>query len=189
MIIGWTREELGAFFASDPQLVNTPGDKVLERYKEVFGVNGALRYLRSIRKRLSGSPYSALVELVTDNFIKRSAINAAEIFSRNGGSVYTYQFEYQSAQPNLGACHCLDIPFWLGNLEESQEGRMLLGLDKSQAESLSSLMQEYLLNFLHSGSPNSIELPVWEQGRNGEIPIMHFGEYISCTVENDLDGR
>ncbi|MCZ4225103.1 carboxylesterase family protein [Pedobacter rhodius] len=189
LIIGWTREELGAFFASDPHLVNTPEDKVLERYKDFYGTNGALRYQRSIRKRLSGTPYAALVELVTDSLIKRGAIRAARIFSRNGGSVYTYQFEYQSAQPNLGACHCFDIPFWLGNFKTSDKGPMLSGLDMSKAESLSALMQDYLLNFLHSGNPNGSELPVWAPGRDGAIPIMHLGEYTYCTSEDDPDGR
>lgn len=189
MIIGWTREEPSAFFASDPQMIKTTEDKVVEKYKEIFGVNGALRYRRSIQKHLSGTPYSALVELVADQWFKSNSVRTASLLSRAGAPVYVYQFDYQSAQPNLGACHCFDIPFWLGNFEESKGGPMLNGLDMPEAKALSTLMQEYLLNFLHSGSPNSSELPVWEPGDNGEIQTMHFGEYISCVVEDNLDGK
>lgn len=189
IIIGWTREEPSAFFASDPQMIKTPEDKVVGKYKEIFGVNGALRYSRSVQKHLLGTPYSALVELVADQWFKSSSLRTTNLLSRAGAQVYVYQFDYQSVQPNLGACHCFDIPFWLGNFDESKDGPMLDGLDMSEAEALSSLMQEYLLNFLHSGNPNSAELPVWQPSRNGEIQTLHFDEYISCTLENDLDGR
>jgi para-nitrobenzyl esterase len=185
LIIGWTREEAGAFFASDPHLLETPGDTVLEKFKEIFGVNGSLRYFRSLKKRLPGTPYSALVDLVTDKWFKRSSIRAAKLFSRAGGLVYTYQLDYPSPQPNVGACHCFDIPFWLGNFEDSKDGPMLSGLNIKKADTLSSLMQGYLLNFLHSGDPNSTDLPDWEPCRNGEIQTIHFGDYISCAGEDD----
>ena len=186
LIIGWTREEAGAFFASDPHLLKTPGDNVLGKFKEIFGVNGSLLYVRSLKKRLPGTPYSALVDLGTDKWFKRSSIRAAKVFSLAGGPVYTYQLEYPSSQPNVGACHCFDIPFWLGNFEDSKDGPMLSGLNMAKAGTLSSLMQGYLLNFLHSGNPNSADLPVWESCRNGEIQTIHFGDYISCTGEDDF---
>jgi para-nitrobenzyl esterase len=189
LIIGWTREEAGAFLASDPQLLETPGEKVLGKFKEIFGVNGPLRYFRSLKRRLPGTPYSALVDLVTDKWFKRSSIRAAKLFSRAGGAVYTYQLEYQSSQPNVGACHCFDIPFWLGNFEDSKDGPMLSGLDTEKAAMLSSLMQGYLLNFLHSGDPNSADLPVWEPCRNGQIQTIHFGDYIFCAGQDDFDSH
>jgi para-nitrobenzyl esterase len=148
-------------------------------------VNGPSRYFRSLKKRLPGTPYSALVDLGTDKWFKRSSIRAAQLFSRAGGPVYTYQLEYQSSQPNVGACHCFDIPFWLGNFDDSKEGPMLSGLNMKKADTLSSLMQGYLLNFLHSGNPNSTDLPGWEPCRNGEIQTIRFGDYISCTGEDD----
>ena len=109
------------------------------------------------------------------------------MLSRSGGPVYTYQFEYPSLQPNVGACHCFDIPFWLGNFAESSKGPMLSETNMAKAGSLSFLMQQYLLNFLESGSPNCAELPVWEQCRNGEIQTIHLGEFVSCSGEDDFD--
>lgn len=189
LIIGWTREEAGAFFASDPDLLETSADKVLGKFKEIYGLNGSLRYFRSLKKRLPGTPFSALVDQGTDKWFKRNSIRAAKLLSRAGGPVYTYQLDYQSSQPNVGACHCFDIPFWLGNFEDSKDGPMLSGLDKAKADTLSSLMQGYLLNFLHSGNPNSAALPVWEPCHNGEIQTIHFGDYISCNGEDDFDSR
>ena len=188
MIIGWTREEAGAFFASDPHLPGTSGDKVLGKYKEIFGVKGGLRYSRSLKRRLPGTPYSSLVDMATDQWFKRSSIGAAKTFSHAGGAVYTYQFEYQSAQPNAGACHCFDIPFWLGNFDNSKDGPMLAALNTAKADTLSALMQGYLLNFLCSGNPNNLDLPVWEPCRDGDIRTMRFGDYISCAGEEDFDG-
>lgn len=189
MMIGWTREELSAFFASDQHMIDTPEEKVIEKYKEAFGVSGLLHYTRSVKKRLGGTPYSAIVDLVTDQWFKQNSLRAAKVLSRNGGAVYTYQFEYSSLQPNLGACHCFDIPFWLGNFEESKNGPMLSGLDGSKAGILSSVMQEYLLNFMHTGSPNSAALPVWEPVKDGEVQTMHFGDYIFCAGDHDFDNR
>ena len=187
LIIGWTRDEAGAFLASDPHTLKASGDQVLATFKEIFGVSGSLRYQRSLKKRLPGTPYTAIVDLVTDRWFKRSSIRAARMYSHEAGSVYTFQFDYPSPQPNVGACHCFDIPFWLGNFEDAKDGPMLSGLNTTEANALSALMQTYLLNFLHKGNPNNEDLPIWEPCRNGEIQTIQFDDYISCVCGGDTD--
>ncbi len=181
LIIGWTRDEAAAFLASDQHTLNVSSDQVLAKFKEIFGVSGTFRYQHSLKKRLAGTPYTAIVDLVTDKWFKRSSIRAARMYSRAGGPVYTFQLDYSSPQPNVGACHCFDIPFWLGNFEDAKDGPMLFGLNMAEANTLSALMQNYLLNFLHTGNPNSEELPIWESCRNSEIQTVHFGDYIACV--------
>ena len=181
LIIGWTRDEAASFLASDPHSLEAPGNQVLGKFKEYFGVSGSTQYLRSLKKRLPGTPYTAIVDLVTEKFFRQNAIRAAKMYSRAGGPVYTFQFDYPSPQPNVGACHCFDIPFWLGNFEDAKDGPMLQGLNKIEADALSALMQNYLLNFLQTGNPNSEQLPIWKPSCNGEVQTIHFRDYLSCV--------
>lgn len=187
LIIGWTREEGGAFLASDPRMLKVSADQVLSTFKELFGVSGSIRYTRALKRRLSGTPYTSMVDMVTDKYFKPGAIRAAKLYSRAGGTPYTFQLDYPSPMPNVGACHCFDIPFWLGNFEDAKDGPMLAGIDRAETSALSSLMQEYLLNFLHTGNPNSEELPVWSPCSDGELQTIHFDRFVSCFIEDSID--
>jgi len=187
LMIGWTREEGGAFLASDPRMLKVSADQVLTTFKELFGVSGSIRYTRAIKRRLSGTPYTSMVDLVTNKYFKLGAIRAAKLYSLAGGTPYAFQLDFASPMPNVGACHCFDIPFWLGNFEDAKEGPMLKGLNESEANALSDLMQNYLLNFLHTGNPNSEELPVWSPCAEGEIQAIHFDRCVSCFSEEYID--
>jgi para-nitrobenzyl esterase len=183
VIIGWTREEASSFFASIPQLLNVSSDPVQAKFKEMFGVRGTVRFQETVKKRVLGTPYTAIVDLATDHYFKRASLSFARAFSRAGGNTFTFQFDYPSPQKNIAAGHCFDIPFWLGNFEDAKEGPMLAGIEAAPANALSALMQHYLLNFLHTGNPNHEALPTWKSCNNQELQTIHLGEYVSCYTE------
>jgi para-nitrobenzyl esterase len=182
MIVGWTREEMGSFFASNPAMVDATKEQALKKYAEEFGEQGTQNYSRALRRRTHGAPYTALVDMASEKLFKEPAIRFATGMESAGSKVFTYQFDFQSPQPNVGACHCLELPFLLGNFDNWTDAAMLEGIDTSAARSLSALIQEYVLNFVESGDPNGAGLPDWPvydrlHGQN----TMRFGDVIEAV--------
>jgi para-nitrobenzyl esterase len=140
-------------------------------------------FRQALKKRVPGTPYTAIVDLGTDHYFKLASLSFAKAMSHAGGNTYTFQFDYPSPQKGVAAGHCFDIPFWLGNFEDAKEGPMLAGIEEASANALSALMQSYLLNFLHAGDPNQEGLPLWKACKSGEVQTIHLGEYVSCYTE------
>jgi para-nitrobenzyl esterase len=184
LMIGWTREEMGSFFASNPALVDATEEQALKKYSEEFGEQGNEFYKRALKRRLNGRPYTTLVDLGSDKVFRRPAIKFAAEMESTGSSVHVYQFEFQSPQVDVGACHCFELPFVFGNFENWVDAPMLDGIDLPVSRSLSVCVREYLLNFVESGNPNAAHLPYWPQyerlrGRS----YMRFADLIE-TIAN-----
>ncbi len=96
-------------------------------------------------------------------------------------NVYVYRFDWGSEDTNhpsplgekegkrLGAFHTLEIPFWLGN--DTIQGafltpRVFTKANHQGRKALSDLMMAYLVQFVHTGNPNTQELPVWPAWRS-----------------------
>jgi para-nitrobenzyl esterase len=189
LMIGWTREEMGSFLASNPAIVDATEEQALKKYIEVYGEQGELFYRLALKRRLNGRPYTALVDLGSDKLFRVPALKFAMEMESAGNNVFAYQFDYQSPQADVGACHCFELPFVFGNFEDWVDAPMLDGIDLVAARSLSARIQEYILNFLESGNPNGAHLPYWpayghSQGRR----IMRFADLIG-TVDAGSTGR
>ncbi|WP_353558472.1 carboxylesterase family protein [Paraburkholderia terrae] len=186
LIIGWTREEVGSFFASNASLLEATEEQALNKYVEEFGEHGKQRYERALKRRIDGRPYTALVDLGSDKLIRLPSIAFATEMQSAGGDVFAYQFDYQSPQDAVGACHCFELPFLFGNFENWVEAPMLGGIDLPAARALSARMREYVLNFVESGNPNGADLPHWPVYDGVQRPTMHFADLIH-VVANDIE--
>ncbi|KWF06468.1 hypothetical protein WT55_21525 [Burkholderia pseudomultivorans] len=188
MMIGWTREEMGSFFASNPALVDVTESQALAKYGEVFGEQGELYYRRAFTSRINGRPYTTLVDLGTERMFRAPAMKFAAALESVGSKVFAYQFDLQSPQKDVGAGHCFELPFAFGNFENWVEAPMLDGIDLETSRSLSARFQQYILNFVAAGDPNGTTLPHWpaferSQGRRS----MRFADVIEA-VSSDREG-
>ncbi|MFM0088855.1 carboxylesterase family protein [Paraburkholderia sediminicola] len=188
LMIGWTREEVGSFFASNPAIVGATEEQALEKYSEEYGMQGTLFYRRALMRRLNGGPYTTLVDLASDQLFRLPAIKFAAEMESVDSNVFAYQFDFQSPQPKVGAGHCFELPFVFGNFEDWIDAPMLDGIDLTAARSLSACIQEYVLNFVEAGDPNGARLPYWPaykrmHGRR----TMRFSDLIE-TVGTDANG-
>jgi para-nitrobenzyl esterase len=189
LMIGWTREEMGSFFASNPAMVGATQEQALKKYGEEFGEQGKPFYRRALRRRLNGRPYTTLVDLGSDKLFRLPAIKFATEMESAGSNVFAYQFDFQSPQAEVGACHCFELPFVFGNFEDWVDAPMLDGIDLAAARSLSACIQEYVLNFVESGDPNGAHLPYWpaydhSQGRR----TMRFADVIETVASGTERG-
>lgn len=186
LMIGWTREEAGSFFASNPSLVDATDEQALKKYTDEFGEQGKQRYERALKRRIDGRPYTALVDLGSDKLIRLPSIAFASAMQSSDSNVFAYQFDYPSPQQAVGACHCFELPFLFGNFENWVEAPMLAGIDMTDARALSARLQEYVLNFVESGNPNGQDLPQWPVYDSRHKPTMHFSDLIH-VVANDMN--
>jgi para-nitrobenzyl esterase len=183
LMIGWTREEVGSFFASNPAIVGVTEEQALKKYSEAYGEQGEPLYQRALKRRLDGRPYTSLVDLGSDKLFRLPAIHFATEMEAAGSSVFAYQFDFQSPQAEVGAGHCFELPFVFGNFEDWAEAPMLDGIDLAAAISLSARIQEYVLNFVESGDPNGGHLPYWPAWQRMQGPqIMRFAEVIEAVA-------
>ena len=183
LMIGWAREEMGSFFASNPAIVRATEEQALKKYSEEFGEQGESLYRRALRRRLNGRPYTTLVDLGSDTLFKLPALQFATEMEAAGSKVFAYQFDFPSPQADVGAGHCFELPFVFGNFEDWFDAPMLDGIDLTAARSLSACIQEYVLNFVESGDPNGGHLPHWPVYRRSQAQgIMRFGEVIETVA-------
>ncbi|MBK3812857.1 carboxylesterase family protein [Paraburkholderia aspalathi] len=192
LMIGWTREETGSFFASNPSIVGATEEEALKKYVEEYGEKGKLFYRRALMRRVNGRPYTALVDLSSDKLFRLPAIKFATEMALAGSNVFAYQFDFQSPQADVGAGHCFELPFVFGNFEDWVAAPMLDGIDLAAARSLSASIQDYLLNFVESGDPNRPHAPYWPAyGRWQGRRTMRFGDVVETvdTIVSDTEGR
>jgi para-nitrobenzyl esterase len=189
LMIGWTREEMGSFLASHPAMIGATEEQALKKYGEEFGEQGKPSYARALKRRLDGRPYTTLVDLGSDKLFKLPAIKFATEMESAGSKVFAYQFDFQSPQPEVGACHCFELPFVFGNFEDWVDAPMLDGIDLAAARSLSACIQEYVLNFVESGNPNGEHLPYWPAyGRLQGHRTMRFADVIEAVASDAGSG-
>ncbi|WP_109480793.1 carboxylesterase family protein [Paraburkholderia sp. C35] len=184
LMIGWTREESGSFFASNAALLEATEEQALNKYIDEFGESGKQRYERALKRRIDGRPYTALVDLGSDKLIRLPSVEFAKKMQAAGSSVFAYQFDYPSPQDAVGACHCFELPFLFGNFEKWVEAPMLDGLDMTAARGLSTRIQEYVLNFVESGNPNGDDLPCWPTFDSTQRLTMHFADLIHVATSD-----
>lgn len=163
LMIGWTREEMGSFFASSPALVDATLEQASKKYVESFGDQGDEFYKRAVKRRTDGRPYTSLVDLGSDKMFRLPAEKFAAEIESTGSRAFVYRFDFQSPQVNVGAGHCFELPFVFGNFDDWSDAPMLEGIDLEEARSLSVIVQEYVLNFVQSGNPNGAQLPYWPE--------------------------
>ncbi|WP_169742607.1 carboxylesterase/lipase family protein [Paraburkholderia ferrariae] len=183
LMIGWTRDETGSFFAGNPAAVNATADEVRERFEELLGALGLTRYEQLLNRRLQGSPYSVLVDITSDLLFRQPSIELAKTLVEEGGTVFAYQFDLSSPQSHVGAGHCYELPFFFNNFDYWPDAPMLAGLEAVKAQALAHRVQSYLLDFIQSGNPNRSAMPVWHRFESQSPHCLHLDDVLSCTCD------
>jgi len=160
-IIGVTREEYGAFALGNPVFRDLT-DAALEReFTRIFGDRAPAALAKARARRAPASPGALLADLRADESFVEASVEFARLQGEFGANSYMYQFDWQSPRAEIGACHCIDLPFLMGNLETWGAAPMIQGARDREVQDLSGQMQGAMAAFARSGDPNGSDLPIW----------------------------
>ena len=148
LVAGTTAEEFrlytmptGVAAAITPELL----PQVLARYG--WDVSLAELYAANRPDAPAGEVFTAIL---TDAAFRVPTVRLAEAQQSTGAPVHLYEFSWRTAQPDLGACHALELPFVFDTLA-APEAHGLTGPDAPQA--LASEMHGAWVAFARDSDP------------------------------------
>ncbi len=143
-------------------------------------------------------------DLASDRFIGFSTWRWSDLQSQTGEKpVYRYKYEHprpamRSATANTpasgnatpadgedkrGAVHSSEIEYALGNLPTN-----LVYNWQPEDYEVSTILQAYFTNFIKTGDPNGLGLPVWPVVKSGvPAPVMHIDVKTAVETEQHRD--
>lgn len=184
-MIGWTREEMAAFYVDDERPRAQVDEIVRAAFIQRFGDRGATLYQRRLNSRAPSSPLAALGDLRASDMFIAPSLEVAVAQRKHGQPAYVYQFDWSASQSGVEACHCIDLPFLFGDFGH-WDARMLKGASLEEMQALSAAFQDALTGFAKTGTPNAADRPTWPaHGDGGEA--MHFGRLIAATPVRGAD--
>jgi len=180
-IIGTTRDEVHAWLAQDDNMVSLSPMKMFVRLIRTHGVVPALAYCVLSLWHLRLPPWRVVSKLGTYVAFKRPVIELANGHSKNGGAVHVYRFDWQpTVEAKFGACHCIELPFLFGNLDQWRNSPMLGGLSVLSFQRISKSMQDTWIEFVRGNKLNAYKVswPTYNQ-RHRAVLIISEDVHVS----------
>lgn len=98
--------------------------------------------------RGDGDPYLAIVRAGTWRSFGAGATSLADRYAAGGVHVLFRRFETTSSYGDLGATHCLDLPFQFGTRRAWDDAPMLRGLSAEVFDAVSTELMDDVVNFV-----------------------------------------
>ncbi|MCD9624013.1 carboxylesterase/lipase family protein [Rhabdothermincola salaria] len=150
LVIGTTRDEMALFSAMDPRAAALD-DAGLRRRLDRAGHDTDL-VVDAYRTVGVVDPPHVWSRVQTDTQMWVPAQRLAEAHARHA-PVWVYRFDRPAADPRLGACHGVDIPFPFGTTDTGGWGDFLG--DQRSASALSAVVRRLWTAFARHGRPDT----------------------------------
>ena len=184
-LIGTTREEMAAFFCTDPTLANADDAMLRQVFEATLG-KGFEAHLADYRRSRTSTANAALLgDLLSDAVFRIGSLQFALAQAAHGTPCWVYQFDWQSPR-GFEACHCIEIPFVFGNPDAWRDAPMVEGIDMATRDGLTRAMQDAWIAFARTGDPNHDALPHWAPYESTRRTTMRF-DRVSGPID-DLAG-
>jgi para-nitrobenzyl esterase len=175
VLIGWTREEANLFLADDAQTARLEAEALAGLAQGIYGGRCAERLEDIRRRRPMGTAAQLFMDLVSDAAFRLPCISFAQTLASCGGRVFVYQFDWPSPDTQMGACHCLELPFVFDTLATWTDAALLKGADLAVMRALAQELRTRWARFIGTGDPG---FPRWE---GTSQPVYHFD--VSSQLE------
>lgn len=160
MIIGTTRDEMTAFFHSDPEVQQLDEARLRSRVRSWYGDAGDARLERVERLFPTSTPGELLTALSTEDEFLCDSLRLADAVSCTGRA-FVYRFDWCPPGSALRSCHCIELPFVFGTDQSWADAPMLAGADPHEMAAISASMQAFVTSFARSGTPIASGSPDW----------------------------
>jgi para-nitrobenzyl esterase len=205
LLVGWNSEEAGykSLLGND----NPTVDNYTKAIQKRFG-NNAAGVLKAYPALADAEVQTVATQLASDLFIGYGTWKWSEVQSITGGKP-VYRYIYTRARPVTkaemaklllaekdgsmrdtvagalkkaalgGASHSAEIEYAMGNLATNQVYDW-----QPEDYKVSQIMQGYFVNFIKTGNPNGVALPLWPAIQNGKpVPVMIID--VNTRVEEE----
>ena len=129
------------------------------------------------KKIQSGEKIWKITEFYNEAVFRIPMNKQAEYHSDAGGNTYVYYWNYPGKDKTKGACHSVELPYVLNNLNES----LFVG-DEANID-LANEVQDMWINFVRTGNPSTSK-NTWEKYNSDTRKTMVLGEEIK--MEEDI---
>lgn len=185
VMVGYTRDEMAAFFAPDDKVGQACAAQVREVFARIFG-GAADEAMAEYRHRARGDdPRSMLGAMLGDASFASGVHDFAERLSALGRPAWVYRFDWAAPGNPFAACHCCEIPFMFDTLAAWQ-APMLAGGEPQAMARLAAQMRDAWISFAAHGDPSHPGLAAWSR-HEGEQQTMLFD--VHSRLANDPAGR
>jgi para-nitrobenzyl esterase len=161
IMVGTTRDEWNPFnFFLSPEQIPRDDAGVIRFFDTIDGRGAATLALYRERLPAKADAEAVFHAALSDYRWWAPTLRfAAALAGRQ--PVYLYQFDWASPalDGRLGAGHCVDLPFWFGNLATPSTPYLLGAADPPAG--LARAMQGACLSFVHGDEPAGEGLPPW----------------------------
>jgi para-nitrobenzyl esterase len=134
------------------------------------------------KKIQSGEKIWKIAEFYTEAVFRIPMNKQAEYHSDAGGNTYVYYWNYPGKNKIMGACHWVELPYTLNNLNESQ----VVG-DEANID-LANEVQDMWINFVRNGNPSTTKY-TWEKYNSDTRKTMILGEEIKMEEDYKSEQR
>ncbi|WP_243770221.1 carboxylesterase/lipase family protein [Amycolatopsis acidicola] len=129
VLIGTTRDEMNTYLNNRPELA-------------------PLEAIGPVRKG-----FDAVKTGITKFVFETPSRRFADKLATAGGKVFGYRFDWSAPESGFGACHCIELPFLLGDRASWAPAPMLAGTDWDELAELGHRLRGAWLSFARTGFP------------------------------------
>jgi para-nitrobenzyl esterase len=179
VLLGYTREEMHAFYVADPAMASPDPAAVGSMFEALTGSSATIERYR--RRRPGGSARDLLADLVTDHRFILPAVGLAERLDTAGQGAFLYEFSAAPPGSPWHACHCSELPFVFGT-RPAWDAPMLAGVTDAAYAGLSGSMMAAWIAFARSGVP-AVPGLAWPRYEPGRRMVMRFGDLVGAEAD------
>jgi len=118
-------------------------------------LNGNPTVAAAERIPLLGRGLTAVKGALTRYIFQTPSVKLADALATAGNRVFSYRFDWAAPESVFGACHCIELPFLLGDFSAWSGAPMLAGADQDAIGELGRNLREAWISFARNGSPGS----------------------------------
>lgn len=180
VVIGTTRDEMDLFAMFDPGAATLDEDGLRQRLHHAGA--DADRAIEAYASTGTTEPPAVWRRISTDTSMWMPAIRIAEARAAHGPT-WMYRFDWEAADPTMGAPHAIDIPFPFTTIDVG--GWSTFVEDAPAAAVLASTVQRAWAAFAHTGEPvlAGVDWPRYEPSRRATAVLGR-----SVTITDDPNG-
>jgi para-nitrobenzyl esterase len=158
LVIGTTRDEMDLFRSFDPGAASLDDSSLRERFARQHADPDAV--IDAYRAVDPGADAPTVWRAsVTDTSMWLPALRVAEAHAAHQPDTWMYRFDWPAADPALGACHGIDIPFPFDSIDKV--GWDAFVADPAAARRLARAEQSAWAAVARTGAPVTDALPAW----------------------------